>query len=155
MRVLHLRTASLLLAVLQVAAIDTETIGAPIEFPAVVTGSGGTVSTTLTLAEYTYAGPGVSQRTRVYNGGLPGPTIRVSAGDTLAINVVNNLPAAAFSTNSLHNEYKSFDVTNLHTHGLHVDSIAPGDSVFIEVAAQSSHAYSYSIPTYHQGGTFW
>ena len=61
--------------------------------------------------------------------------IKVKAGDTLSVTLANNLPAAGFDTSSLHNEYRSLDVTNIHTHGLHISGEAPGDSIFTEVAA--------------------
>ena len=46
-----------------------------------------------------------------YNGGVPGPTLRVRGGDTLQIELVNNLGVP----------------TNLHVHGLVVSPRAPGD----------------------------
>ena len=133
------------------AAIDTVSIGAAIEYPV----EDSSLAATLTLAEATYSGPGVEQRTRLYNGKLPGPTIRVSAGDTFTITVVNNLPAPGFSTASVHNEFRTFDVTNLHTHGLHVSSAAPGDDIFTEVASSETNVYTYTLPANHMGGTFW
>ena len=48
---------------------------------------------------------------------------------TITITVNNSLPAPGFSTAALHNQFKTFDITNLHTHGLHVSSNAPGDDV--------------------------
>jgi FtsP/CotA-like multicopper oxidase with cupredoxin domain len=141
----------LLLLLSTSAAIDTATIGAPIEFPTV----DSSLSVTLTLAEGQYEGPGVVQNTRMYNGQVLGPTIKVSPGDTLNINVINNLPTPGFDTSALHNEFKTFDITNLHTHGLHVSSNAPGDDIFTEVAAQTANQYTYELPANHMGGTFW
>ena len=43
--------------------------------------------------------------------------------------LTNALPPEQFDTSSLHNEFRDFDITNLHTHGLHVSSNAPGDDV--------------------------
>ena len=62
----------------------------------------------------------------MYNGDIVGPTIRVTPGQTFTVTVVNNLPAPGFDTSALHNQFKTFDITNLHTHGLHVSSEAPG-----------------------------
>ena len=45
--------------------------------------------------------------------------------------------------------------SNLHTHGLHIDGMAPGDSIFTEIDAQTSYTYTYNIPSNHMGGTFW
>ena len=83
----------------------------------------------LTLAEGVFNGVGVVQNTRMYNGAVVGPTIRVQPGQTFTITVNNSLPAPGFSTAALHNQFKTFDITNLHTHGLHVSSNAPGDDV--------------------------
>ena len=132
-------------------AIDTATIGASIEYPVVDSSR----AVTLTLAEGDYSGPGVVQKTRMYNGEVLGPTIKVSPGETLNITVVNNLPAPGFDTSALHNEFKTFDITNLHTHGLHVSSNAPGDDIFTEVGAGTTNKYVYHLPDNHMGGTFW
>ena len=142
----------MLLLLLHVAAgIVTDQVGAPIEWPPVDTSK----AVTLTLAEGVYRGISVEQNTRMFNGNIVGPTIRVSPGDTFTITLKNNLPSPGFSTASLHNEYKSPDVTNLHTHGLHIGSDAPGDDVFTEVAAGGTFSYSYTLPANHMGGTFW
>ena len=134
-----------------VSGIDTTSTGAPIAYPSVI----ASTTATLSLGEYTYVGPGVTQKTRAFaTDGLVGPTIRISPGDTLTLTLNNNLAAAAFDTASLHNQFRTLDVTNLHTHGLHIPGTAPGDSVFIEVAAGASYTYSYDIPSNHMGGTF-
>lgn len=134
--------------------IDTTSTGGPLEFPTTQTATGATAFANLSLAEYTYVGPTVTQKTRGY-GDIVGPTIRISPGTTLTLTLTNNLPAAAVDTSALHNQFKTLDVTNLHTHGLHVDGNAPGDSVFVEVAAGASYTYTYTLPDNHMGGTFW
>jgi FtsP/CotA-like multicopper oxidase with cupredoxin domain len=60
----------------------------------------------------------VVQNTRIYNGDIAAPTIRITPGTTTTtvnVNLVNNLPAPLFSTASLHNQYRSPDITNLHS----------------------------------------
>jgi FtsP/CotA-like multicopper oxidase with cupredoxin domain len=64
------------------------------------------VTVELHLAQYTYNGVGVVQKTRAFNGGIPGPTIRVKPGDTLVLELHNDLPADGYDTSSLHNEFK-------------------------------------------------
>ena len=130
------------------------TIGAPIEFPPVVYSHSDSLSTTLTLAEADYVGPGVTQRTRLYNGGI-GPTIRVKPGDILSITLNNNLPSTGLDTSAIHNQCRDIDVTNLHPHGLHVSSEEPADDVFIKVGPGESYTYTYKIPEDHMAGTFW
>jgi FtsP/CotA-like multicopper oxidase with cupredoxin domain len=136
--------------------IITGATGQALGFPATVSSrSGTTVTATLELAAFTYNGINVVQQTRTFNGALPAGTIRVRPGDRLEVTVVNSLEEEAFETAALHNEFRDFDVTNLHTHGLHISGEAPGDSIFTEVAPGSSNTYVYQIPEDHMGGTFW
>jgi len=86
---------------------------------------------------------------------MPGGTIRVQPGDTLEVTLVNSLAAEAFETEGLHNQYKDIDATNLHTHGLHINGVAPGDSIFTVVEPGATYTYTYEIPVDHMGGTFW
>ena len=140
-----------LAALIAPLSITTNTAGAAIEFPA--TDSSGSVI--LTLAEGVYTGVGVVQNTRMYNSQPVGPTIRVTPGQTFSVTVANTLPAPGFSTASLHNRFKSLDITNLHTHGLHISSAAPGDDIFTEVTSGQTYTYTYVLPDNHMGGTFW
>ena len=136
--------------------IDTTTIGAALGQPATgSTRSGTTVTGSLTLDECTYTGPAVTQNTRCYNGAIPGPTFYLEAGDTFQLTITNLLNAEGHDTSSLHNFYRDFDKTNIHTHGLHISSASPGDDIFTEVATQTSYTYTYTIPADHMGGTFW
>ena len=48
------------------------------------------VHLTLDVHEHTLDG-GITFRTRAYNGQIPGPTVRVSPGDTMNIHIHNNL----------------------------------------------------------------
>ena len=66
------------LLVVPALGIDTSSTGAAIEYPDVVYSSS---TVTLTLSEYTYQGPSVTQNTRTFNGELVGPTISVNPGD--------------------------------------------------------------------------
>jgi FtsP/CotA-like multicopper oxidase with cupredoxin domain len=75
----------------------------------------------------------------LYNGGLPGPTLRVHAGDELAIRLVNSLA----------------EPTNLHLHGLHVSPQANGDNVFVTVSPGDSFDYNYRLPADHPPGVYW
>ena len=92
-----------------------------------------------------------------FNGQSPGPTIRVHAGDTLRILLKNNLSPELVNTSSVpNNHFRQFDVVNLHTHGLHVSPLAPGDDVVnTSVPAGEEHQYVYNIPEDHMGGTHW
>jgi FtsP/CotA-like multicopper oxidase with cupredoxin domain len=74
-----------------------------------------------------------------YNGGIPGPTLRLRPGDRLQIQLVNRLDAP----------------TNLHVHGLHVSPEGNGDNAFIAVAPGESFNYDYRLPADHPPGVFW
>jgi FtsP/CotA-like multicopper oxidase with cupredoxin domain len=128
----------------------TNVIGAPLVEPLECT----SLACTLTVDAVAYVGPAASFTTRGYNGGLPGPTIRAKAGDTLVVNLVNNLEAADNTAGTMNN-YRTPNTTNLHTHGLHVSSVSPGDDAFLEVEPLHSFQYTYQIPANHMGGTFW
>ena len=91
-------------------------------------------------------------------GRSPGPTLRVRAGDTLKVLLKNNMPSELVSTGTgaIPQGSHSFDVVNLHTHGLHVSPRAPGDDVVNTwVDPGKKHQYIYHIPDDHMGGTHW
>ena len=54
---------------------------------------------------------------QVFNGSLPGPTLRIRPGDVLRVRMRNSLP----------------DPTNLHVHGLHVSPSGNGDNPFVSM----------------------
>ena len=74
-----------------------------------------------------------------YNGGTPGPTLRLRAGDVLKIGLVNKLT----------------QTTNLHVHGLHVSPEGSGDNVFISVDPGGTFDYEYRLPQDHPPGVYW
>ncbi|KAL1503729.1 hypothetical protein AB1Y20_012200 [Prymnesium parvum] len=138
------------------SAIITDVAGSPLEHPATFSSTASEFNISLTLQRYLYSGPnGLQQYTRAFNGELAGPTIRLKPGDTLHLTLTNSLESELFDTSTLHNQIKDFDVTNVHTHDLHIHGNAPGDSIFTEVHPGESYTYTYNIPSNHQGGTFW
>lgn len=89
-------------------------------------------------------------------GRSPGPTLRVRAGDTLRILLKNTMTPELVSTRSVRNGYHGFDTVNLHTHGLHISPLAPGDEVVnTKVLPGETYEYTYHIPKDHMGGTHW
>lgn len=85
----------------------------------------------------------------VYNGAKTPPTLRLLPGDTLIVNLTNNLPAPPNGVT-----YKN--TTNLHFHGLHVNPNAPADDSIDMLASpgQSLH-YRVPIPANAPPGLFW
>jgi len=74
-----------------------------------------------------------------YNGSVPGPTLRVKAGDKVRVKLSNQIG----------------ETTNLHTHGLHVSPNGNSDNPMIMVMDGESFQYEYQIPANHPAGTFW
>lgn len=74
-----------------------------------------------------------------FNNSLPGPTLRVSPGDTLRVRMLNRLDAP----------------TNLHVHGLHVSPEGNGDNPFVHIEPGATFDYEYQIPDDHPPGTYW
>lgn len=128
---------------------------------------GGLLSLPLTVGLIGISG----QDIRVYNGNLPGPTLRLKANDSLKLKLVNQLPAnppppnpSASSLdycnqpNAMSNPH-CFNSTNLHTHGLHVSPGSNGslasDDVLISVPPGKQQQYCIEIPSFHAPGTHW
>ena len=116
---------------------------------------------------------GCTAKLRTYNGKTVGPTIRAKPGDTLFIRLENALPPAKHEHPQIppppgHAQHFSFNITNLHTHGLHVAPEGDGpvdpetgrrkiesDNVLIELRPGEEQEYQIKIPEDHASGTFW
>ncbi len=77
---------------------------------------------------------------RAYNGKIPGPMLITEPGDTLRITLQNNLDD---------------QVTNLHTHGLHVSPMGNGDNVLIAADPGDDWVVEIEIPENHFIGPDW
>ncbi|WP_081951924.1 multicopper oxidase family protein [Kitasatospora phosalacinea] len=99
---------------------------------------------------------------RAYNGGFPGPTLRVRAGDTLLLTHVNGLPpnpAGGMRAGRMPHRPNSF---NLHTHGMHVSPAGHADNVLREFAPRAAagdpeprYTSAVHVPADHPAGTYW
>src|SRR5918992_1513201 len=122
--------------------------------------SGGVLQTTLhaRIAEHTLVDH-VSGETRLIRaltneGTVPGPTLVVKPGDTLAMDLVNDLPPNPEAQRMgffPHDPY----TTNLHTHGLSVSPLGLSDNVFRQMAPGTTHPIKVKIPRDHPSGTYW
>ncbi|KAJ5138163.1 hypothetical protein N7526_004396 [Penicillium atrosanguineum] len=106
------------------------------------------------LSSETVRPDGVLKRVHLINGLFPGPTIEARPGDTLIINVTNNIQ----------------EPLSIHWHGLHIDSIYALSFLKLTYYADqmdgvvgvtqcgiphgTSYIYNITIPA-HQYGTFW
>jgi len=76
-----------------------------------------------------------------YNGSFPGPTIRASKGETLRLQFNNALPYTT-ATNILGH---TRNITNIHTHGLHVSPSGQADNMMRMAGPGESLDYSYDL----------
>jgi FtsP/CotA-like multicopper oxidase with cupredoxin domain len=123
----------------------------------------GRLDVTLTLAYADTIINGKPVRVRTMNSSIPAPTLRVTAGDTLRIKVVNQLPSNPVSNEpARHLRYPNS--TNLHTHGLHVapGEVAPGvygdyvmDDPELGIAPGQTRQHEYRIDAGHPAGAYW
>jgi len=99
---------------------------------------------------------------RSYGGCKQGPLIPVYPGDTLRLNLINDLPADDPSCwpnppagLALPPGVGCFNTINLHTHGLHVSPSGNSDNVLLSIAPQTQFPYEFNFPEDHPAGTFW
>jgi len=113
--------------------------GAALVEPAVLSSESGVLDVRLVASRGERPVAGRRANVLGYNDGLPGPTLRVRPGDTLRIELVNQLDQP----------------TNLHVHGLHVSPEDNGDNVFLAVHPGESFQYEHRVPEDHPSGVFW
>ncbi|MEW6418136.1 MAG: multicopper oxidase domain-containing protein [Nitrospirota bacterium] len=75
-----------------------------------------------------------------YNGLYPAPTIKVRNGDKLIVNLKNSL--SMLGTNILGHDR---DITNLHTHGLHVSPSGNSDNMMIMLMSGDTFTHEYDL----------
>ena len=112
----------------------------------------------LEYGEATFTINGETLTTRAYRqeGGdfsIPGPTLNMVPGNKYVLRFRNLLPYEAPVME--HNVFKDPNITNVHTHGLHISGEAPGDDVTRMFEGGTGGDYVYDIPADHMGGTFW
>lgn len=79
--------------------------------------------------------PGVMVPAITYNGQVPGPTIRVTEGDTIRATLTNELQQA----------------TAIHWHGLHVPNGMDGVPPFTQPAIEPGERFTYEFAASHAG----
>ncbi|MGE5809390.1 MAG: multicopper oxidase family protein [Nitrospirota bacterium] len=81
-----------------------------------------------------------------YNGAYPAPTIRVKKGDTLRVHLKNSLPI--MGQNILGHDR---EMTNLHTHGLHVSPSGNADNMMVMLMSGDTFDYEYDLSLQEPG----
>ena len=79
--------------------------------------------------------PGVAAEAYAYNGQVPGPTIRVTEGDTLRVTLRNELN----------------EPTSIHWHGLHVPNAMDGVPPLTQEAVEPGGTFVYEFTVSHAG----
>jgi FtsP/CotA-like multicopper oxidase with cupredoxin domain len=113
---------------------------------------------TLEIGEASFIIDGETLTTRAYRqeGGsysIPGPTMYMTPGETYVLTFKNTLPFAEPSP--VHNDLKDPNITNIHTHGLHVSGETPADDVTRLINGGYCGDYVYEVPANHMGGSLW
>jgi FtsP/CotA-like multicopper oxidase with cupredoxin domain len=112
--------------------------GAPLREPPLLDSRDGRLAVELTAVPGARLA-GADTAALGYNGGSPGPTLRVRPGDELAVWLVNRLDQP----------------TNLHTHGLRISPQGNSDNPFLRIEPGATFDYLFRISPDHPAGTFW
>jgi FtsP/CotA-like multicopper oxidase with cupredoxin domain len=115
----------------------------------------GVLSTTLRVGyAYRQIG-GVRLYVRSYEGGSPGPTLRMKPGETLRIKLVNDLPPNRDLLPADISHPHQFNNTNFHFHGSHVSPSGIADNVMRSMAPGHAYDIEITLPEDHTKGTYW
>ncbi|MGC4105160.1 MAG: multicopper oxidase domain-containing protein [Thermomicrobiales bacterium] len=126
-------------------------------YPEVIASADGVLAATLT-PKVSQVDMGAAQMvtTWAYNGVVPGPTWEIKPGDTLKVDLHNELPALPHEHGEVDlTRPHAWTTTNLHTHGLHVSPVGNSDNIFLEIAPGDSFSYEIAVPDDHPAGLFW
>jgi len=117
----------------------SQATGAPLAAPEVRRSVDGVLTTTLRASYGPVQIDGEDAVARTFESSYPAPTLVARPGDTMRIKLVNDLD----------------EVTNLHTHGLHVSPSNNSDNVFLAIAPGTEFDFEFAIPADHPAGTYW
>jgi suppressor of ftsI len=115
-------------------------------------------SGTMEIGEASFVIGGDTITTRAYKQAgtaytIPGPTISMTRGNKYILRFNNTLPYEAPSAE--HNVLKDPNISNIHTHGLHISGESPSDDVTRSFEGGRGGDFVYDIPADHMGGTYW
>lgn len=115
-------------------------------------------SGTLEIGQASFVIGGQTLTTRAYRQaggayGIPGPTFKLKPGNKYVLSFHNTLPYTPMSTDM--NVFKDPDVSNVHTHGLHISGESPSDDVTRAFEGGHGGDFVWDLPANHMGGTYW
>jgi FtsP/CotA-like multicopper oxidase with cupredoxin domain len=123
--------------------------------PEVRRSADGVIETRLRVA-YAYKDIGGYRLSlRTYEGGLPGPTLRLRPGDTLRLTLANDLPPNPDAMPVDMTLPHHFNTTNFHFHGGHVSPEGLSDNVFRSMEPGQAYEIAIAVPPDHPRGTYW
>lgn len=123
--------------------------------PPEVHSTNGVLRTALSMTVNRVTLPGGPADLRLFNGMLPGPTLRLSAGDTLEIAFANRMPRNPDTKPTVANIPDRFNTTNVHYHGFHVSPRGNSDNVYLQIEPGQRFNYVLKIPKDHPAGNYW
>lgn len=127
----------------------------PLVEPEVRRSANGVLQTSLRCA-YAYRDVGgVRLYVRSYEGGSPGPTLRMKPGETLKIRLVNDLPPNRDPMPADMSHPHQFNNTNFHFHGAHASPSGIADNVMRSMAPGETYDIEIELPKDHTRGTYW
>lgn len=116
--------------------------------PEVVTSSDGVLRYTLEQAPAQVVVAGRRFTSNVFNGNYLTPVFKLQRGDWLELTLRNRIGPADIAIDKP-------EESNLHYHGMSISPIAPGDDVFLHVAAGADYEYRWRVPERHAQGAHW
>ncbi|MDP3064889.1 MAG: copper oxidase [Chloroflexota bacterium] len=142
---ISMATAALLVAACQPAGASPSAALDTVQLSGLKVSLGGTgpVKPTGKLKEFTLVArqaqwellPGLTTTADTFNGTVPGPTIRVTEGDTVRVVLRNELPQP----------------TSVHWHGLHVPNAMDGVAGVTQKAVEPGESFTYEFTASHAG----
>jgi FtsP/CotA-like multicopper oxidase with cupredoxin domain len=98
---------------------------------------------------------GIRLYVRSYEGGSPGPTLRMKPGETLRIRLTNDLPPNRDLMPMDISHPHQFNNTNFHFHGSHTSPSGIADNVMRSMVPGQAYDIEITLPTDHTRGTYW
>jgi len=139
----------------QVARPRPPAMDQPLIEPQVRQSANGVLQTSLRCS-YTYRDIGGARLyVRSYEGGSPGPTLRMNPGETLKIRLTNDLPPNRDQMPMDISHPHQFNNTNFHFHGSHVSPSGIADNVMRSMSPGETYDIEIEVPKDHTRGTYW
>ena len=128
---------------------------APLVEPEVRRSANGVLQTSLRCA-YAYRDVGgVRLYLRSYEGGSPGPTLRMKPGETLKIRLTNDFPPNRDVAPADISNPHQFNNTNFHFHGAHCSPSGIADNVMRSMVPGEAYDIEIALPKDHTKGSYW